>query len=391
MTTPANRQQAFDSFLANEWTPAQAAGIVANLEAESGLRPDAVGDGGLAFGIAQWHPDRQANFARAMGGNIRGSSLAEQLEFVHWELTNTESAAGNALRGCATPSAAAEVVCRHYERPADKDGESRKRAERAEQVFLDCYLSRSDTQAPAPIEDHSPQQEEAMPGIADVIADAAPVVGTIAGGPIGTLIGSLASVLIKSFAPLTQQKITEAVAKHTDPDTAKMVGATLNQGIVDLAQQLTQKSDPVEATVAAAKDPQIIQRIEAATIDKLAELAPYFDKLQQYQQQEWDAQRAEQDAAAARAKSEPWDMTRLLAYTAAGLVSFIVVGLFALNIIIAWKGTATPETLTTLTVQMVTAVIGFMAAIVAYRFGTSRSSSAKDELVAQLAARRQPR
>src|SRR5260363_90445 len=50
---------------AQGWTHKQAAGIVANLKIESGLNPKAVGDGGKAYGIAQWHPPRQAEFRRA--------------------------------------------------------------------------------------------------------------------------------------------------------------------------------------------------------------------------------------------------------------------------------------------------------------------------------------
>jgi hypothetical protein len=37
------------------WNPAQAAGLAANVRAESGFNPNAVGDNGAAYGIAQWH------------------------------------------------------------------------------------------------------------------------------------------------------------------------------------------------------------------------------------------------------------------------------------------------------------------------------------------------
>jgi hypothetical protein len=101
------------------WTAAQSAGILGNLQAESNMRVDAVGDGGRAYGVAQWHPDRQATFARVIGKPIRGSNLTEQLAFVDWELKNTESAAGKALGTTSTAGAAAETVMRRYERPAD--------------------------------------------------------------------------------------------------------------------------------------------------------------------------------------------------------------------------------------------------------------------------------
>jgi hypothetical protein len=54
-------KEAMDFFISKGYTPEQAAGIVGNLQAESGanLRTDAVGDQGRAYGIAQWHKPRQ--------------------------------------------------------------------------------------------------------------------------------------------------------------------------------------------------------------------------------------------------------------------------------------------------------------------------------------------
>lgn len=109
-------------FMNNGWSREQAAGIVSNLHAESGLRADNVGDGGAAYGVAQWHPDRQADFARWAGKSIRDSSLEEQLAFVQYELTQgKEKLAGNALRGQTTASGAGSVVSRMYERPKAVD------------------------------------------------------------------------------------------------------------------------------------------------------------------------------------------------------------------------------------------------------------------------------
>ena len=98
---PVNRSAARDEALkfftskeGGNWTPEQAAGIVANLEAESGFKHTAIGDNGKAFGIGQWHPDRQAKFKQKFGKDIRQSSYQEQLAFVNWELNNNESSAG---------------------------------------------------------------------------------------------------------------------------------------------------------------------------------------------------------------------------------------------------------------------------------------------------------
>lgn len=110
--------EAMSFFMSKGWTKAQAAGIVGNLMAESGrnLKIDAVGDGGKAYGIAQWHPARQAEFKKRFGKDIRQSTFREQLEFVHYELMTSEIRAGNELKRTSTAADAAAVIDRLYER-----------------------------------------------------------------------------------------------------------------------------------------------------------------------------------------------------------------------------------------------------------------------------------
>jgi len=109
-------------FMGQGWSKNQAAGIVANLQAESGLKPNLYGDGGAAYGAGQWHKDRQANFAKWAGHDIRHSTLAEQYGFVNYELTKgTEQGAGRRLRGATSAGDAGAIVSRYYERPAAKD------------------------------------------------------------------------------------------------------------------------------------------------------------------------------------------------------------------------------------------------------------------------------
>jgi peptidoglycan hydrolase-like protein with peptidoglycan-binding domain len=114
----ANADTAMKFFISKGWTSDQAAGIVGNLQAESGanLKPNAVGDEGQAYGIAQWHPDRAQQFAKVVGKDIRGSSLEDQLAFVQWELTHTESKAGDRIKSCETAQDAAAAMDAYYER-----------------------------------------------------------------------------------------------------------------------------------------------------------------------------------------------------------------------------------------------------------------------------------
>lgn len=101
------------------WSDNQAAGIMGNLYGESGWNSRAVGDGGLAVGIAQWHPDRQATFRRVIGVPVMQATPMQQLQFVNWELNNTESRAGRLLRGQTTVEGATRVFMEKYERPAN--------------------------------------------------------------------------------------------------------------------------------------------------------------------------------------------------------------------------------------------------------------------------------
>jgi hypothetical protein len=111
------------------WSPAQAAGLAANFQHESGMNPGAVGDGGKAYGIGQWHPDRQAAFKAKYGKDIRGSSVAEQLAFANHELRfGNEQDAGRRLSAAKTAAEAGAIASQYYERPADAAGEAIKRA-----------------------------------------------------------------------------------------------------------------------------------------------------------------------------------------------------------------------------------------------------------------------
>lgn len=118
-------------FMRKGWSKAAASGITANLLAESNFNHKAVGDGGKALGMAQWHPDRQANFKKVFGHDMTSATAQENLEFAHWELTHTEKAAGAALRRAQTAQEAGEIVSRMYERPKEADYEAAKRGDLA--------------------------------------------------------------------------------------------------------------------------------------------------------------------------------------------------------------------------------------------------------------------
>lgn len=110
-------QKAMEYFMSRGWTREQAAGIVGNLQTESStFSTTAVGDGGKAVGIAQWHPDRQQRFKDIFKKDIRDASFEEQLAFVDYELNNQEKVAGSKLREAKTADEAALIMDEYYER-----------------------------------------------------------------------------------------------------------------------------------------------------------------------------------------------------------------------------------------------------------------------------------
>ncbi|HEX7604741.1 MAG TPA: phage tail tip lysozyme, partial [Polyangiaceae bacterium] len=94
----ANDKIAFDYFVGKGLTDVQAAGIVGNLDQESGMSPTiAQYGGGPGRGIAQWSAggrwdtsknDNVAWYAAQHGASIH--SLALQLDFIWYELTTID-------------------------------------------------------------------------------------------------------------------------------------------------------------------------------------------------------------------------------------------------------------------------------------------------------------
>lgn len=121
--------QAIDFFVSKGYSADEAKAITANLQGESSFDEKAVGDGGKAYGLAQWHPDRQAQFKKLFNKDIRTATFQEQLEFVDWELRNTHQKALREMRKARTLGDKTGAITRHYEIPADITGASAKRAQ----------------------------------------------------------------------------------------------------------------------------------------------------------------------------------------------------------------------------------------------------------------------
>jgi hypothetical protein len=144
VSVSAKETYAVGYLMTKGWTIEHASGIIANFKAETSLNPDLYGHGaeakgmpGEAYGIGQWHKDRQAEFAKWAGHDIHGSSLTEQLAFTNYEMRNgKEQHAGAKIMSTQSPEQAAAACCEFYERPGDIPGQSDVRARMAREIFI---------------------------------------------------------------------------------------------------------------------------------------------------------------------------------------------------------------------------------------------------------------
>jgi len=139
-----NQSYAMKKLMSMGWSKEQASGLVANFTKESTFDVNASGDDGSAYGIGQWHPDRQAAFKKWAGKDIHGSSLDEQLAFANYELTQgSEQKAGKALRGANDAYQAGAIVSSLYERPANADKEANERGQLAVNVQNTVHIDKN--------------------------------------------------------------------------------------------------------------------------------------------------------------------------------------------------------------------------------------------------------
>jgi len=116
----ANDQISFDYFVAKGLTPIQAAGIVGNLDQESGDSPTAVQAGGPGRGVAQWSVGGRWDTSAGDNENAYvGASkiwdLTAQLDFIWYELTTFSGYGLNNLKSQTTVSGATIAFMTDFE------------------------------------------------------------------------------------------------------------------------------------------------------------------------------------------------------------------------------------------------------------------------------------
>ncbi|RTL37238.1 MAG: hypothetical protein EKK48_24360 [Candidatus Melainabacteria bacterium] len=127
-------KQLYDYFIEKGFSPAQASGILGNLQTESSFKTSAYNAGEGAIGLAQWEGGRRTAleaFAKQEGKPV--TDWRVQADFLMKELQTTESGAYSALKAAQTPGAAASAFDKYYERSS---GEARgQRMANAENIY----------------------------------------------------------------------------------------------------------------------------------------------------------------------------------------------------------------------------------------------------------------
>ncbi len=115
----AKAKDIYDYFVDKGFTPAQASGILGNIQTESSFKTNAYNAGEGAIGICQWEGGRRTaleNFAAEQGKPV--TDIHVQLDFIMYEFTHSESSAYAAVKNAQTPEAAAQAFQSKYERSA---------------------------------------------------------------------------------------------------------------------------------------------------------------------------------------------------------------------------------------------------------------------------------
>ena len=186
---------------------------------------------------------------------------------------------------------------------------------------------------------------------------------------------TLVSMLSGVFAPLIRAKLDKALGSD--------VGKPLADNLLAMAQTATGKTDPLEAVAVARQDPAIVAKMQAAAETWLSQVAPLMDKIDSFERGAWAASEDSLDRAAARgAKMQEGNLWGNPQFIVAAFIMFMVAGVV---FTVLYK-----ETFSTDMQSFVIGAIvgGALTAVISYFFGTSRSSSAKDATISELARAR---
>lgn len=126
------------------YNPAAASGLLANIKAESGFKPNINGDSGTSYGICQWHASRKTRLINWCNNNgLDYTSLAGQLYFLKHELETYYPSVNRYMKGVSNDADgaydAAYYFCYNFEAPANKASKSTSRGNSAKNTYYPKY------------------------------------------------------------------------------------------------------------------------------------------------------------------------------------------------------------------------------------------------------------
>ena len=128
------------------YNTAAAAGVLANINYESGFKTAINGDGGTSYGLCQWHASRKTrliNYCSEHG--VSADSLVGQLAYLKYELENFYPLVHRYLKGVSNTAEgaydAAYFFCYNFENPASRESKSVTRGQSAQKTYFPRYAS----------------------------------------------------------------------------------------------------------------------------------------------------------------------------------------------------------------------------------------------------------
>ena len=132
-----NKQTVCKTLLSSGFNKNAVAGIMANIDNESGFSLNALSDGGTSNGLFQWHKGRLTNLKNYCGAEYL-TSIKCQLDFFFYEITETPNAQNgiyNYLMGNHTAYNMGYEFCMRFERPSGGATSANKRGNLAANVY----------------------------------------------------------------------------------------------------------------------------------------------------------------------------------------------------------------------------------------------------------------
>jgi len=128
--TGSAAKEAVAQALSRYFSRQAAAGLMANIEHESGFNPTALGDSGTSFGLFQWHNSRYTALVNMFPDSYW--TIESQIQYLMYELQNGYRDVYNVLMDSTkSPYDKALYFCLYFEKPADKKNKCPKRALKA--------------------------------------------------------------------------------------------------------------------------------------------------------------------------------------------------------------------------------------------------------------------